>query len=282
MREPDPAARLSDEQRRAADAGSKPMMPVHGRPFLDYVLSALADAGISDVALVVAPDHQDMADHFAAHLPARVTVGFVVQPEALGTANAVLAAESWTAGAPFLAMNADNLYPVPALRALASLAEPGLAAFDRDDLVRTGNIPEDRVRAFALVQVDDEGYLTAIVEKPTDLLLQTGLPPKGGSHETSNGNALVYRESPVASAFRRKDLLVSMNCWRFDARIFEACRDVPRSPRGELELPGAVALAMSRGVPFKAIPARGPVLDLSRRADAGDIEQRLAGQAPRP
>ena len=27
--------------------------------------------------------------------------------------------------------------------------------------------------------------------------------------------------------------LVSMNCWRFDARIFEACRDVPRSARGE-------------------------------------------------
>jgi dTDP-glucose pyrophosphorylase len=248
MREPDPAAQLSEGQRRAADAGSKPMLPVHGRPFLDYVLSALADAGVSDVALVVAPDHADMRRYYAQHPPSRVALEFVVQAEPLGTANAVLAAQSWTGAAPFLAMNADNLYPVPALQALASLDEPGLPAFDREDLVRTSNIPEDRVLAFALVEVDDEGYLTAIVEKPTDL----------------------------------RNTLVSMNCWRFDARIFDACRDVPRSARGEFELPEAVALATRRGVRFKAIPARGPVLDLSRRADAADVERRLAGQAPRP
>jgi glucose-1-phosphate thymidylyltransferase len=262
MREPDPGARLSVEQRRAADAGSKPMIPVHGRPFLDYVLSALADAGISHVALVVAPDHQDISAHYAAHPPVRLSVGFVVQLEALGTANAVLAAEAWTAGAPFLAMNADNLYPVPALQALASLAEPGLPAFDAEDLVRTSNISADRIYRFAIIQTDADGYLTTVTEKPD-------LPPEGGSHSAIR----------VASGFSRK---VSMNCWRFDARIFGACRDVPRSARGEFELPEAVALAMRRGVRFKAIPARGPVLDLSRRADTADVERRLAGQAPRP
>jgi dTDP-glucose pyrophosphorylase len=212
MREPDPAARLSEAQRRAADAGSKMMVPVHGRPCLDYALGALADAGISDVALVVAPDHAETAGHYAAHPPARVSLVFVVQPEALGTANAVLAAEAWTAGAPFLAVNADNLYPVAALRDLASLAEPGLLAFERDNLVRTSNIAADRILAFALVDVDDEGYLTGIVEKPASL------PPEGGSHESGAG---------------RKVTLVSMNCWRFDARIFAACRDVARSARGE-------------------------------------------------
>jgi glucose-1-phosphate thymidylyltransferase len=73
-----------------------------------------------------------------------------------------------------------------------------------------------------------------------------------------------------------------MNVWRFDARIFEACRDVPRSTRGEFELPEAVALAVRRGVPFRVIPAHGPVLDLSRRADALDVERRLADVEPRP
>ena len=66
-----------------------------------------------------------------------------------------------------------------------------------------------------------------------------------------------------------------MNCWRFDARIFDACRDVPRSARGEFELPEAVGLAVERGVRFRAVPARGPVLDLSRRADATDVARRL-------
>lgn len=273
MREPDLAARLSEAQRRAADAGSKMMVPVHGRPFLDYVLGALADAGISEVALVVAPDHAEIAGHYAANPPARVSLAFVVQPEALGTANAVLAAEAWTAGAPFVAMNADNLYPVAALRDLASLTEPGLPAFQREDLVRTSNIAAERILAFALVELDDDGYLGAIVEKPTSL------PPDRGGHTSVE---------PLASAVRPeghitlKKTFVSMNCWRFDARIFAACRGVARSTRGEFELPEAVALASRGGVRFKAIPAVGPVLDLSRRGDTADVERRLAGMDPRP
>ncbi len=269
MRAPDSTARLSDVQRRAADAGSKMMIPIHGRPFLDYVLSALADAGVSDVALVVAPEHDEIHDHYAANPPVRVALSFVVQPSPRGTADAVLAAEGWAGGAPFLAMNADNLYPVPALRSLQSLPEPGLPAFAREELARSGNIPPDRLGAFALIEVDDEGYLTGIVEKPADL------SPTGGSHEIANMES-------VASASRRKDRLVSMNCWRFDPRIFDACRDVPRSARGEFELPEAVALAARRGVKFRAIPARGPVFDLSRRADTADVERRLAGVAARP
>ncbi len=70
--------------------------------------------------------------------------------------------------------------------------------------------------------------------------------------------------------------LVSMNCWRFDERIFDACRDVPRSSRGEFELPQAVMLAVERGVRFRAVSASGAVLDLSRRGDAAELSRRLA------
>jgi glucose-1-phosphate thymidylyltransferase len=73
-----------------------------------------------------------------------------------------------------------------------------------------------------------------------------------------------------------------MNCWRFDARIFEFCRRVPISARGELELPQAVDLACRSGVRFRAIPARGPVLDLSRRADAADLTRRLQSREGQP
>jgi glucose-1-phosphate thymidylyltransferase len=83
----------------------------------------------------------------------------------------------------------------------------------------------------------------------------------------------------VASGFSRK---ISMNLWRFDARIFPACADVPISSRGEFELPEAVALAIARGMRMRAIPAQGPVLDLSRRADAPDVARRLAGVTPCP
>lgn len=255
MRSADAGVALTPAQRRAADAGLKALMPIAGRPFLDYVLSSLADAGIRSVAVVVAPQHAELAEHYAVHPPVRIALSLVVQHEARGTADAVLAAEAWTSGEPFLAMNADNLYPARALTDLAALDEPGLAVFEAEDLCRTGNIPAERIRAFALVEIDADGYLSRIVEKPA---------------EGAAGSASTEIHT------------VSMNCWRFDARIVAACRDVPRSPRGEYELPEAVALALARGVRFRAIPAHGPVLDLSRRADAVDVERRLAGVVPRP
>ena len=191
MREADPDAQLSEEQQRAADAGLKPMMRVNGRPFLDYVLSALADAGLTEVALVVAPDHEAVRQYYAAIAPpSRIRLDYVVQHEPRGTANAVLAAEPWTAGEMFLALNADNLYPAAVLADLARLAGPGLPAFDRDDLVRSGNIPPDRIKSFAVIDVDDEGYLTGIVEKPTVDLV--GTPPRerseGGPYRASEAS----------------------------------------------------------------------------------------------
>ena len=258
MRTPDPGADLTVAQARAADAGLKAMMPVNGRPFLDYVLSALADAGVQDVALIVAPDHEALLRYYSVDAPpSRLAVDFVVQQEAVGTANAVLVAEDWVQGGPFLAMNADNLYPGPALLDLVGLDDPGLIAFASSDLVRSGNIPPERIKSFALVEMDDDEYLRGIVEKPGDA-------------------------SAAAGGMWKEDTLISMNCWRFDARIFSACRDVAPSVRGELELPEAVGLAVRHGVPFRVLRATGGVLDLSKRADAAEVERRLSGIVARP
>src|SRR5881394_1304678 len=193
MRRPDPGATLTAAQRQAADAGVKALMPIGGRPFLDYVLSGVADAGVTRVGLVVAPDHRAIADHYAAARPARVELSFVVQREPRGTANAVAAADTWIDGQPFLVMNGDNLYPVTALRDLVALDEPALPVFDAEDPVATSNIPPERIHAFALVEIDESRYLSRIVEKPT------AIRPATIRH-------------------------VSMNLWRFDARILTACR----------------------------------------------------------
>jgi glucose-1-phosphate thymidylyltransferase len=263
MQAADEGAALTPDQMAAADAGLKALMPVPAatragrvsRPFLDYLLSHLADAGVLDVALVVAPDHLRARTYYEHEAPpARVSLTFVVQPEPRGTADAVVACEAWAAGQPFLVMNGDNLYPTGVLRDLAALDEPGLPAFRRDDLIARSRIPPDRVGAFALLDVDAGGYLRRIVEKP--------------------GAAAMAAAGPAA--------LVSMNCWRFDARMFGPCRDVPRSARGEYELPAAVALALDRGVRFRVIPAEGEVLDLSTRADVSQVAARLAGREVRP
>jgi glucose-1-phosphate thymidylyltransferase len=254
MRAADQTTTLSADQERAADSGLKAMMPIAGRSFLEYLLSSLADAGFRDVGIVVGPDHRALRQHFEESVrPRRVRLQFLVQPEPLGTANAVLSAEEWIGGENFICLNADNLYPVAMLKALADAGCPSLLAFEASELAQSSNIPASRVSAFAVVTVDGAGNLSGIIEKPRQDAIETG--------------ALTF---------------VSMNGWRFDSRMFAACRDVARSARGEFELPDAVQLALTRGVRFRAIQASGPVLDLSSRADVADVARRLAGVVPRP
>src|SRR5690606_3579280 len=64
MRAPADGVVLDTAQAAAAGAGLKCMMPIGGRPFLDYVLHALADAGIDDVALVLSPVQDEPRDYY--------------------------------------------------------------------------------------------------------------------------------------------------------------------------------------------------------------------------
>jgi dTDP-glucose pyrophosphorylase len=243
---------LAPEQAAAADAGLKAMIPFR-RPFLDYVLSALADAGCRDVCLIVAPDDGVIRPYYAKTRLERIRLAFAIQRDPKGTADAMLAVEAYAGDEPFLVLNADNYYPVEAYEALARLDGPGLPVFTRSTLVREGNIDPARVKAFAIVTVGPDGTVRDIVEKPGDL-------------------AVIDDRA-----------YVSMNCWRFDRTIFDACRQVQPSPRGELELPNAVRHAViAMHATYRAVPIAAGVLDLSRRSDIPEVGRRLAAIEPRP
>ncbi|MGC1107881.1 MAG: nucleotidyltransferase family protein [Candidatus Acidiferrales bacterium] len=249
MRSSDLSARLDAGQSRAADVGMKAMIPI-GRPFLDFVLSALADAGFTEACLVVGPEHTAIREYYASVSARRIKVSFAIQERPIGTANALLAAQSFTAGESFLILNSDNYYPIEVFAALRTLGEPGLPAFEREALVREGNIPRERIRGYALLKINTSGYLERIVEKPDKM--------------------------PAASA-GGEEVFISMNCWRFAPEMFRACREVPRSARGEFELPEAVQFGLgSLGLRFKAIPFHAGILDLSYRGDIAEVAKRLA------
>ena len=236
---------LTPAQAAAAEAGHKFLVPFHGRPFLQYVLDEVEAAGFAEVCVVAAPGSPLHDDRTLATRGVRLAV----QREPRGSADAVLAAEPLVGDGDLVVLNADNLYPASVLRRMRELDGPGLAAFDRDGLVRGSNIPPARVAAFALVRAEG-GLLAEVVEKPSP-------------------------ETLAAMAGSR----VSMTCWRFDASIFDACRDVTPSARGELELTDAVALAMARGTRFRVVPVSGGVLDVSRREDIPAVERLLADRA---
>ena len=257
MRRADPGVTLDAAQQAVADQGLKAMIPV-GRPFLDYVLNGLADAGLDAVCLVIGPEHTAIREYYAgAARPSRLSVAFAVQARPLGTADAVLAAEVFAAGESVLMLNSDNLYPTAALRDLASLRPSvsashaaGLIGFRQTSLLAGGNIPPERIRTFALISVRPDGTLDRIVEKP---------------------------DGPESRSFGTNPL-VSMNAWLLPPTIYAACRDIAPSPRGELELQDAVRYAMALlRERFRVIESEEPVLDLSSREDVPAVASRLLG-----
>jgi glucose-1-phosphate thymidylyltransferase len=265
MRRADDAVALGRQQAVVADAGIKALIPVDGRspgnagsasrPFLDYVLSAAAEAGFRDVCLVIGPEQEAIRHYYCEQAAAeRLRFSFACQQEPRGTADAVAAAESFAGGDPFVVINSDTYYPVEALRALGQASGCAVALFERDAMLAGSNVPEERIKRFAVAKIDGRGRLERIVEKPDDATL-AALPPP---------------------------ILLSMNCWRFGPSIFTACRAIRPSPRGEFEIPDAVQFALSTlGETFHAITIRAPVLDLTSRGDIAPVAAILASREAR-
>ena len=251
MRKADDAADIDTDQAKIAETGVKALIPVDGdRPFLDYVLTGLADAGYTDVCLVIGPEHDAVREYYGQTVkPRRLNISFATQEKPLGTSDAVHAAEAFAGDDHVLVINSDNYYPVEALERLRKLDGHGLAGFERESMIAGSNIAAERVTKFAAIKVDN-GTMTQILEKPSEEVL-AALP---------------------------EPICLSMNCWRFGPSIFKACAAIEPSPRGELEITDAVQMVIDDyKEPFEVISVNAPVLDMSSRGDIGPVAERLAG-----
>jgi glucose-1-phosphate thymidylyltransferase len=249
MRREDESAALDDDTAAVAETGIKAMIPV-GRPFLDYLLSALADTGYRRVCLVVGPGPNAVREHYGERVqPQRLSIEFAVQQEPKGTADAVAASEAFAGDDDFIVLNSDDFYPPQALAALRQQEGFAVALFEWQSMLAGSNIPQERLRRFAVGCINGSGMLRKILEKP-DEKTWNSLP---------------------------RPLWMSMNCWRFGPEIFQACRAIEPSPRGELEITDAAQYIIDVvGKPFRAVTVRAPVLDMTGRQDIAPIRERLA------
>jgi glucose-1-phosphate thymidylyltransferase len=252
MRNSDNNASVNPEQSFIANTGIKAMIPID-RPFLDYVISALADAGFKKICLVIGPgaEFNPVRDYYNTIKAERVTISYVIQEEPKGTADAVAAAREFAVNDAFAVLNSDNYYPSEALSMLRKIDTCGTIAFESVALDECGNIPSERISKYALLEPDDEYFLKRIIEKPSEeyMLSLSG------------------------------EVYISMNCWKFSQSIFEACRSIKPSVRGEYEIASAVEYAMNNlGEKFRMIPVRLGVLDMTGQLDIKSVDSVLRGK----
>ncbi|AGJ78756.1 nucleotidyltransferase family protein [Cutibacterium avidum] len=241
---------LTAEQASAAQAGVKAMISLDGRPFLDYVISSLADAGFDQFCLVIGPEHDLIRNYYDSCEKSRVEITYAIQEQPLGTADAVAAAEDFAGDDRVLVVNSDNFYPEDAVARLREVPASATLGFTKRAMIDQSNIDPERIRAFALLDSDDSGQLADIIEKPAPEVVDA-------AGETA---------------------LVSMNCFLLTPRIFEACRSIEKSARGEYEIVDAVRWMVEQGERFAVVPVEAGVLDMSNRGDIASVVDALGGR----
>lgn len=148
---------------------AKHLLPVAGKPVVEHALTAVREAGIYDVAIVVSPSVEgQFRERLGDGSRIGLRVAYVVQPEARGLAHAVLCAEAYVGDDPFLVYLGDNLLQggvtgvvdlfcslkpaaVVTLRQVADPRRFGVAVIANGQLVRLVEKPQDPPSDLAIV-----------------------------------------------------------------------------------------------------------------------------------
>jgi glucose-1-phosphate thymidylyltransferase len=132
----------------------KPLVRVAGRPVMDYVMDMLDGLDVEELVLITGHLKDQVEQHVRTRY--RIPARFVEQKVQDGTAGAVALAEPYVDG-PVLIIFVDTLF------------DADLTLVNRDDAdgIIWAKHVEDYQR-FGVVVTDADGYMTRIVEKPSE------------------------------------------------------------------------------------------------------------------
>jgi D-glycero-alpha-D-manno-heptose 1-phosphate guanylyltransferase len=124
----------------------KPMAPVRGRPFVEWIVRYLARQGITRVIIGTGYKAGVIEEHFAASPVKNIQVACVREDEPLGTAGGFLhaMAHSPFSGEAWLVLNGDSLVFTPLAPLVESLRDPAiqgsLLGVEMEDTARYGTL----------------------------------------------------------------------------------------------------------------------------------------------
>jgi glucose-1-phosphate thymidylyltransferase len=140
---------------------AKQLVPVANKPVLFYGIEALVEAGVTEIGIIIAPETGEeirTAVGDGSAFGAKVT--YIVQDEPAGLAHAVLTAEEFLGGSPFVMYLGDNLL-ADGLRGLVAT----FRAERPDALILL--TPVEDPQAYGVAELDGE-RIVRLVEKPKD------------------------------------------------------------------------------------------------------------------
>ena len=133
-------------------------MPVANKPILFYGLEALAASGLEEVGIVVGDTHQEIRDAVGDGSRWGLRVTYIPQAAPLGLAHAVLTAEPFLRGQPFVVYLGDNLIREPLGPLVARFQTEAPAA-----QILLAKVPNPQEFGVAIL---DGGRVVRLVEKP--------------------------------------------------------------------------------------------------------------------
>ncbi|MFJ8883975.1 glucose-1-phosphate thymidylyltransferase [Streptomyces sp. NPDC102402] len=140
---------------------AKQLVPVANKPVLFYGLEAIAEAGITDVGIIVGDTAREIREAVGDGSALGIDVTYIPQDEPLGLAHAVLIARDFLGDDDFVMYLGDNFI----VGGIKGLVEEFRADRPEAQILLT-KVPNPT--AFGVAELDAEGRVASLEEKPEE------------------------------------------------------------------------------------------------------------------
>ena len=163
----------------------KPMAPIQGRPFLEYVLDTLVSGGVESVVLSIGYLGEMIESHFGNSYRG-LPLEYSVEHECLGTGGAIAkAVKQYASNAPVLVLNGDTLLKMDLKRMIESYnccpSDLVMVLRKVNDVSRYGQVIVENniITKFEEKGGEGAGYINAgiYIIRP-EIISEEDLPPK--------------------------------------------------------------------------------------------------------
>lgn len=135
------------------------MLPVHGKPLLEYIVDGLKYAGLKEFIFVVGYRKKQIIDHFGNGEKFDISIEYVEQEELNGTGGAVLLCEELIESQHFFLTWGDILVPFRIYKQVYDTFQK-----EQNDYILVTNYQEDLRKGCAVIC--EGNYCVNMIEKP--------------------------------------------------------------------------------------------------------------------